>query len=62
MNVDVGTLQTANVDINESGFFGTFVMVVVVDGDLIVERPIQTIERGKLNPVRILLRSTRVSS
>ena len=27
-------------------------MVPVVDGELIVERPVQTISRGKLNGVR----------
>lgn len=49
VGVDAGTLEGANVDINESGFFGTFVMVPVVDGELIVERPIETILKGKLN-------------
>ncbi|KAL5483591.1 hypothetical protein ACEPAI_8823 [Sanghuangporus weigelae] len=49
VNVDAATLEGANVEVNESGFFGTFVMVPVVDGDFIVERPIVTIERGTLN-------------
>ena len=49
---DANDLQTANVAINNEGFFGTFVMVPVVDGELIVERPVQTISRGKLNGVR----------
>ena len=44
--------EGANVVINEAGFFGTFVMVPVIDGDFIVERPVQTILKGKLNGVR----------
>ena len=51
---DAGTLEGANVVINEAGFFGTFVMVPVIDGDFIVERPVQTILKGKLNGVRYL--------
>ena len=53
MGVDTGTLEGANVDINESGFFGTFVLVPVVDGELIVERPIETILKGRLNAVSV---------
>ena len=49
---DAGTLEGANVVINEAGFFGTFVLVPVIDGDFIVERPVQTILKGKLNGVR----------
>lgn len=52
VDADAAELQTANVAINNEGFFGTFVMVPVVDGELIVERPMQTISRGKLNGVR----------
>lgn len=52
---DAGTLEGANVVINEAGFFGTFVLVPVIDGDFIVERPVQTILKGKLNGVRHFL-------
>ena len=55
VDADAGTLEGANVVINESGFFGTFVVVPVVGGDMIVERPIQTINRGRLNGVRYIL-------
>lgn len=51
MGVDVDTLEKVNDDINKSGFSGTFVTVPVVDGDLIIERPIETIIKGKLNAV-----------
>lgn len=61
MNVDAGTLESANVEVNNSGFFGTFVMVPVVDGELIVERPIVTIERGTLNAVSLPVRERTVS-
>ncbi|EJC97529.1 alpha/beta-hydrolase [Fomitiporia mediterranea MF3/22] len=49
VDANAGTLEGANVVINESGFYGTFVVVPVVGGDMIVERPIQTINRGRLN-------------
>lgn len=44
-------LQSANEQINLSGFYGTFTTVPVVDGDFIVERPMETILKGKLNGV-----------
>ncbi|KII89685.1 hypothetical protein PLICRDRAFT_52847 [Plicaturopsis crispa FD-325 SS-3] len=47
--VDVGTLEGINVNINEAGFFGTFVFVPVVDGSFIVERPTVTLARGDVN-------------
>ena len=50
---DATVLETANMAINNEGFFGTFVMVPVVDGEFIVERPMQTITRGRLNGVRL---------
>lgn len=52
MEVDEGTLETANVNINADGFFGLFVLVPVIDGELIVERPTETILKGNLNGVR----------
>lgn len=51
VDADDSNLQTANIALNGEGFFGTFVMVPVVDGEFIVERPMQTISRGKLNGV-----------
>ena len=48
---DVNSLQSANSDINTSGFFGTFVFVPVVDGSFITERPTQLLKAGKVNGV-----------
>lgn len=53
VKTDAAVLEVANLDINLSGFSGTFVTVPVIDGDFIVERPVQTILRGKLNGVCI---------
>ncbi|KAJ7909658.1 alpha/beta-hydrolase [Mycena leptocephala] len=36
---DANTLQTANTQINNGGFFGTFLFVPVVDGSFITQRP-----------------------
>ena len=52
---DVNSLQNANVDINNSGFFGTFVFVPVVDGNFITERPTELLKAGKFNGVRFIL-------
>ncbi|PPQ79101.1 hypothetical protein CVT25_002894 [Psilocybe cyanescens] len=48
-NVDVDILETANMVINNSGFFGTFVFVPVVDGTFITDRPTQLLKQGKVN-------------
>ncbi|KDR83230.1 hypothetical protein GALMADRAFT_221149 [Galerina marginata CBS 339.88] len=48
-NADVNTLQTANTVINNSGFFGTFVFVPVVDGTFITDRPTQLLKEKKVN-------------
>ena len=50
--VDVDSLQSANLEINASGFFGTFVFVPVVDGNFITERPTELLKAGKVNGVR----------
>ena len=50
--VDVNSLQSANVEISVSGFFGTFVFVPVVDGSFITERPTELLKAGKVNGVR----------
>ena len=52
--VDVSILEAANNNISLSGFAGTFVWVPVVDGEFIVERPTETIRKGRLNGVGIL--------
>ncbi|PAV18001.1 alpha beta-hydrolase [Pyrrhoderma noxium] len=54
VGVDVDALEKVNDDINKSGFSGTFVTVPVIDGDLIIERPIETIIKGKLNAKQYL--------
>ncbi|KAF8150917.1 Alpha/Beta hydrolase protein [Crassisporium funariophilum] len=46
---DVNALQAANAEINNSGFFGTFVFVPVVDGTFITERPTELLRQGKVN-------------
>ena len=51
MEADESFLEGVNVNVTGSGFFGTFVPVPVVDGDFIVERPVETILKGKLNGV-----------
>lgn len=37
-----------------NGFSGTFITVPVVDGDFIVERPVETITKGRLNAVSLM--------
>ena len=59
VNVDAKALESANVQINDSGFLGTFTTVPVIDGKLIIERPLATIERGILNTVGKYPYSTR---
>ncbi|KAI0094264.1 cephalosporin esterase [Irpex rosettiformis] len=54
VNVDVETLQAANVAINRSGFFGTFVVVPVVDGEFIQRSPSRQMTSGRLNGIRLL--------
>ena len=51
VSVPEGELEGANVNINEDGFFGVFVLVPVIDGDFIVESPTATIQKGTLNGV-----------
>ena len=49
---DVNSLQSANLEIGASGFFGTFVFVPVVDGSFITDRPTELLQAGKVNGVR----------
>ena len=48
---DVNSLQSSNLEISASGFFGTFVFVPVVDGSFITERPTELLKAGKANGV-----------
>ena len=52
IKVDALLLETANLAINNAGFFGTFVVVPVADGEPIIEQPMNTIAKGNLNAVR----------
>jgi len=54
---DAGLLETVNTQVCGNGFSDSFLLVPVVDGELIVERPIETILKGKLNS-NILLTMT----
>ncbi|KAG8212817.1 Alpha/Beta hydrolase protein [Butyriboletus roseoflavus] len=48
-SVAAETLQTANDALVDSGFYGTFVFVPVVDGTFILERPTVTLAKGQVN-------------
>ncbi|KAF7338706.1 COesterase domain-containing protein [Mycena sanguinolenta] len=52
--VDATTLETANNNINIGGFFGTFLMVPVVDGVFITQRPTLSLLEGKVNGEALL--------
>ncbi|CAK5266629.1 unnamed protein product [Mycena citricolor] len=47
-------LQTANSNINAAGFFGTFTTVPVIDGEFIVEAPIDTLRKRRVNGKALL--------
>ncbi|KAJ6603567.1 alpha beta-hydrolase [Mycena vulgaris] len=51
---DVTALSNANVKINGDGFFGTFSLGPVVDGEFIAQRPTLALAQGKLNPKALL--------
>ncbi|SJL12162.1 uncharacterized protein ARMOST_15583 [Armillaria ostoyae] len=48
-NADVNVLEQINIDLCDSGFFGTFVFVPVVDGEFIKQRPTVVLREGKVN-------------
>ncbi|KXN84875.1 Lipase 3 [Leucoagaricus sp. SymC.cos] len=52
--VDVNLLQESNTNVGDSGFFGTFIFVPVVDGHLITKRPTQLMREGRVNGVALL--------
>jgi hypothetical protein len=55
----VNALQTANTQINNGGFFGTFLFVPVVDGTFITQRPTLSLQQSKVNGVRFFFPSMR---
>ncbi|KAJ6577951.1 Alpha/Beta hydrolase protein [Mycena capillaripes] len=53
-SADANTLQTANTQINNGGFFGTFLFVPVVDGTFITQRPTLSLLERKVNGEALL--------
>ncbi|KAJ7446375.1 Alpha/Beta hydrolase protein [Mycena latifolia] len=51
---DVAALETANLNINGDGFFGTPSLVPVVDGEFIAQRPTLALAQGKVNGKALL--------
>ncbi|KAJ7470977.1 Alpha/Beta hydrolase protein [Mycena latifolia] len=52
--VDAAILATANTNINQAAFFGTFTLVPVVDGTFITQRPSLSLLEGKVNGKALL--------
>ncbi|KAE9408456.1 alpha/beta-hydrolase [Gymnopus androsaceus JB14] len=52
--VNETVLETINTNINQGGFFGTFVFVPVVDGTFITQRPTESLKQGKVNGKALL--------
>lgn len=50
--IDAATLGAVGAAIIDASFFGTYAFSPVVDGTFIVERPTQTLAKGKHNGVR----------
>ncbi|KXN89294.1 Fatty acyl-CoA hydrolase precursor, medium chain [Leucoagaricus sp. SymC.cos] len=46
---DIATLSKVNLDITQSAFFGTCILVPVVDGTLITKRPTELLKEVKIN-------------
>ncbi|KAJ6470424.1 alpha/beta-hydrolase [Mycena sanguinolenta] len=55
--VDVDTLQTINTNITAAAFFRTFVVVPVIDGIFITQRPTLSLSEGKVNGLSCLTNS-----
>lgn len=49
--VDATALEMANIAINAAGFYGTWLLVPVIDGEFITQRPSLSLSQGKLNGV-----------
>ncbi|KAJ8496645.1 hypothetical protein ONZ45_g12370 [Pleurotus djamor] len=47
--VDLSQIQSINTELNDDGFFGTFTLVPVIDGEFITQRPTQALLQGKVN-------------
>ncbi|RDB16286.1 Lipase 5 [Hypsizygus marmoreus] len=56
-DVDAGLLETVNVNIGTSGFFGTSVFVPVIDGIFITQRPIEALKQRNVNGMCIRIHS-----
>ncbi|KAJ7125538.1 Alpha/Beta hydrolase protein [Mycena crocata] len=52
--VDANVLEAANTNINRGGFFGTFLLVPVIDGEFITQRPTLSLQQGKVNGEALL--------
>ncbi|KAF5319927.1 hypothetical protein D9611_011019 [Ephemerocybe angulata] len=52
---DINLLDSANIAIGNNSFIGTFGFLPVVDGVLIQERPLQALQRRKLNTRNVLI-------
>ncbi|KAJ7863934.1 Alpha/Beta hydrolase protein [Mycena olivaceomarginata] len=52
--VDATALETANIAINAAGFYGTWLLVPVIDGEFITQRPSLSLSQGKLNGKALL--------
>ncbi|KAJ7149773.1 alpha beta-hydrolase [Mycena crocata] len=51
---DATVLETANTNINNAGFFGTFVVIPVIDGTFITQSPTRALLEGKVNGKALL--------
>ncbi|KAF7317247.1 Carboxylic ester hydrolase [Mycena chlorophos] len=51
---DANVLETANTQINNDGFFGTFLIIPVIDGEFITQRPTVSLLEGKVNGKALL--------
>ncbi|KAJ7149815.1 Alpha/Beta hydrolase protein [Mycena crocata] len=51
---DATVLETANTNINNAGFFGTFVVIPVIDGTFITQSPTRALLEGRVNGEALL--------
>jgi hypothetical protein len=50
-DTDVNTLQNINTNINRNAYFGTFLLVPVIDGTFITQSATKALAEGKVNGV-----------
>jgi carboxylesterase type B len=50
---DISLLASANINISESGFYGTYAFLPVIDKEFIHNRPSEALAKGMVNGVRI---------